>query len=87
MAVNDDRKNQRVALVPRAGPRDVVLKRDHWLVGYPQGKGLAIVFGDDDENARRFVACWNACINISTDGVERVARCGGFAASEDRGDG
>lgn len=37
----------------RQGPRNVRLKRDHWEVGSTvTEKGVALVFGDDETNAR-----------------------------------
>jgi hypothetical protein len=38
----------------------------HWAVGVHGGTGMALVFGDDESNARRFVACWNAFAAIDT---------------------
>lgn len=46
-------------------------KRRHWRVGSTTtGKGVAFVFGDDESNARRLVACWNACQGIGTEYLE-----------------
>lgn len=55
-------------------PCEIKLKRTHWLVGLEaqDGKGVAIVFGDDESNVRRFVACWNACEGISTASLEQI---------------
>lgn len=41
-------------------PRMVRLIRRHWKIGHPGGKGVAIVFGDDDQNARLIVNAVNA---------------------------
>src|SRR5688500_946066 len=66
------------------GPREITLKRTHWLVGYDGGKGVAIVFGHTDAHARLIAAAPEllaACeivlepIGIYTDGRdEREAR-------------
>ena len=40
----------------KAGDREVRLLRTHWEVGHPGGKGVAVVFGDDDANARLIAA-------------------------------
>lgn len=32
------------------GPRDLTLKRRHFLVGHHNGRGVAVVFGDEHES-------------------------------------
>lgn len=67
--------SERLAFIARDPDPDLVaqFKRVHWMVGFEDSKrGVAIVFGDDDGNARRFVATWNACAAIDTETLERV---------------
>lgn len=40
----------------RKGIRVVKLKRDHWEAAHPNGFGVAIIFGNDDSNARLIAA-------------------------------
>ena len=44
----------------RSGNRAVTIKRTHWEVGEPGGRGIAIVFGDDESNADLFVRAVNS---------------------------
>lgn len=48
------------------------------FVDRPSGRGhVGGVFGasapENEENARRLAACWNACMAISTETLERIA--------------
>lgn len=37
----------------------------------------------DEANARRLVACWNACMNLTTEELERIAQTGAQLPAEE----
>jgi hypothetical protein len=42
------------------GPRNVRLKRAHWALGVTGGKGIGLIFGDDQSDAAFIVQCVNS---------------------------
>ncbi len=68
----DKAVDTRLVYQAKARPQGIslTLKRPYWQVATSDGKGVAYVFGDDDENVRRLVACWNYMDGLATGFIE-----------------